>query len=57
MLGGDGVRFTCVMPTPPSAMHGLDLAPAEHRAVEELIDGLNGLSPISLVMGPGRRGS
>jgi MoaA/NifB/PqqE/SkfB family radical SAM enzyme len=52
-LGSAGVRFGWLMPTPETAMRGLDLAPQERRAVEAEIWQLRQSAQGTMGMAPG----
>ena len=52
-LGSAGVRFGWLMPTPETAMGGLDLAPQERRAVEAEIRRLQQTAQVAVGLGPG----
>jgi MoaA/NifB/PqqE/SkfB family radical SAM enzyme len=52
-LGSAGVRFGWLMPTPDTALRGLDLGPQERRAVEAEIRRLQTDAPVAVGMGPG----
>jgi MoaA/NifB/PqqE/SkfB family radical SAM enzyme len=52
-LGSKGVRFGHLMPTPETAMHGLDLSPQERREVEAQIWRLQKNADVPVGMAPG----
>ena len=52
-LGSAGLRFVHLMPTPETAVRGLDLSPGERRRVEADIWGLRRTAPIAIDMAPG----
>jgi MoaA/NifB/PqqE/SkfB family radical SAM enzyme len=52
-LGSAGVRFGWLMPTPETALRGLDLPPQERRAVEDKIRQLQRTAPVVVGMAPG----
>ena len=52
-LGSRGVRFGHLMPTPETAMRGLDLSPPERRAVEAEIWQLQKSADLPVGMAPG----
>lgn len=52
-LGSGGVRFAHLMPTPETAMHGLDLSPKERREVEAKIWELQKIATVAVGMAPG----
>jgi MoaA/NifB/PqqE/SkfB family radical SAM enzyme len=52
-LGSAGVRFGWLMPTPETALHGLDLTPQARHAVEAEIRRLRQSAPVAVGMGPG----
>ena len=52
-LGSRGIRFGHLMPTPETAMRGLDLTPQERQAVEADIWHLQKSAPVFVGMAPG----
>lgn len=52
-LGSGAVRFGYLMPTPETAMRGLDLSPEERLEVEAEIKSLKEPAPIAVAMAPG----
>lgn len=52
-LGSDGVRFGHLMFTPETAVRGLDLSPAERRALEREIGALRRTAHVAVGMAPG----
>jgi MoaA/NifB/PqqE/SkfB family radical SAM enzyme len=52
-LGSRGVRFGYLMPTPDTALRGLDLAPQARREVEAEIWHLRTQAPVPVGMAPG----
>ena len=52
-LGSAGVRFGWLMPTPDTAMRGLDLSPQERRLVEAEIRRLQPDAPVAVGLAPG----
>jgi MoaA/NifB/PqqE/SkfB family radical SAM enzyme len=52
-LGSRGVRFGHLMPTPETALQGLDLAPHERQETEAVIWRLQQQTPIFVGMAPG----
>lgn len=52
-LGSAGVRFGWLMPTPETALRGLDLSPEVRRQVEAEIWGLRQRAPLAVGMAPG----
>jgi MoaA/NifB/PqqE/SkfB family radical SAM enzyme len=52
-LGSAGVRFGHLMPTPETAVRGLDLSPRERREVEADIWRLQKSAPVAVGMAPG----
>ena len=52
-LGGGGVRFGHLMPTPETALRRLDLSPQERRQVEAEIWRLQTISQVPVAMAPG----
>jgi MoaA/NifB/PqqE/SkfB family radical SAM enzyme len=52
-LGSAGVRFGWLMPTPETALHGLDLTPQERRVVEAEIRRLQQTAPVGVGLAPG----
>jgi MoaA/NifB/PqqE/SkfB family radical SAM enzyme len=52
-LGSAGVRFGWLMPTPETALRGLDLPPQARRAAEAEIRQLQRTSPVAVGMAPG----
>jgi MoaA/NifB/PqqE/SkfB family radical SAM enzyme len=52
-LGSRGVRFGHLMPTPKTALHGLDLSPHERREVEAGIWRLQDRAALPVDMAPG----
>jgi MoaA/NifB/PqqE/SkfB family radical SAM enzyme len=52
-LGGAGVRFGWLMPTPETALHGLDLPPQERHEVEAEIRRLQQEASVAVGMAPG----
>ncbi len=52
-LGSRGLRFAYLMPTPQTALGGLDLAPAERREVEAEIWRLKASAPVPIGLASG----
>jgi MoaA/NifB/PqqE/SkfB family radical SAM enzyme len=52
-LGSRGVRFAPLMPTPETAVRGLDLSPGERRAVEAEIRRLKAQAPLPVGLASG----
>jgi MoaA/NifB/PqqE/SkfB family radical SAM enzyme len=52
-LGAGGVRFGHLMPTPETALRGLDLSPEERREIESEIWRLKRIAAIPVGMAPG----
>jgi MoaA/NifB/PqqE/SkfB family radical SAM enzyme len=52
-LGSQGVRFGYLMPTPETALRGLDLTPHKRREVETVIWRLQPQEPLPVGMAPG----